>query len=167
MLCLRVLCTAHTQTNHAITSAVIRVRAPMEARALSYATTPNTSSTASAGLDTSVTFVKSGEPSSFKEKFRRKRQFVSGVYHLFDSSTSFMYKAFCDFNPEERIIWSHVESFIWLIRTSLSPEHFFEDNQVNQNQFSWGRFRLSLSRCLRSHNTLRLPEPDATLIVMG
>ena len=114
---------------------MIRVRAPMEARALSYATTPNTSSTASAGLDTSVTFVKSGEPSSFKEKFRRKRQFVSGVYHLFDSSTSFMYKAFCDFNPEERIIWSHVESFIWLIRTSLSPEHFLEIIKSTKTSF--------------------------------
>ena len=58
ILSYRFQCTTHAQIKHAVTNAVARVRAPMEARALSYATTPNTSSTALVPRNTMVSFVR-------------------------------------------------------------------------------------------------------------
>ena len=59
LLRFRFLRTTHAQTNHAVTSAVNRIHAQMEARALSYATTPKTSSTAHARQEISVNSVRS------------------------------------------------------------------------------------------------------------
>ena len=41
---------------------------------------------------------------SCKQKFRRGRHSQSGVDHLFDAVTSFMYETFCDFTSENGFV---------------------------------------------------------------
>ena len=100
-------------------------------------------------------FCHKRRPTSCKEKFRIKRQFLPGVYHFFYPNTSLVYQAFCDFNPENRIIWTLVESFSLVNKNEFKPRPSYEDYQVNHNQFSWKRFRLPLSQmsAIAQHST--------------
>ena len=61
-----------------------------------------------------------------------------------------MFDEFCDFTSEVDFLWSSVESFSLANKDDFRRQPFFNDYPVNQENFDWSRFRLSLSRMNKS-----------------
>ena len=70
----------------------------------------------------------------------------SGAYKLFDPSSNSLYPTFCDFTSEDGFVWTLVESFSLANKVEFAGESFYEDYPVNEQHFTWNKFRLSLSR---------------------
>ncbi|XP_067027020.1 uncharacterized protein [Acropora muricata] len=87
---------------------------------------------------------------SCKEQLQRNPESVSGLYQLFDEETNSLFDEFCDFTSEVGFLWSLVESFSLANKGDFRRQPFFNDYPVNQENFDWSRFRLSLSRMNKS-----------------
>ena len=54
-----------------------------------------------------------------------------------------MYEVFCDAISEKGFIWTLIESFSFRNNDEFADKAFFKDFPVNQDAFSWNKFRLS------------------------
>ena len=70
----------------------------------------------------------------------------SGVYQLFDPTTNSLYEVFCDFTSEKGFVWTLIESFSFRYNDEFKDKAFYEDHPLNQEAFTWNKFRLSLPR---------------------
>ena len=84
--------------------------------------------------------------SSCKEQLENDRRSNSGVYQLLDPRNKSLYQVFCDFRSADSIIWTLVESFSFSYKLEFKKETFLNDYPVNQQAFTWKKFRLSWSR---------------------
>ena len=57
-----------------------------------------------------------------------------------------MYDVFCDFTPEKGFVWTLIESFSFCYNDEFKDKAFYEDYHLNQEAFTWSKFRLSLPR---------------------
>ena len=70
----------------------------------------------------------------------------SGVYQLFDPTSNSLYEVFCDFTSEKGFVWTLIESFSFRYSDEFKDKAFYEDHPLNQEAFTWNKFRLSLPR---------------------
>ena len=84
--------------------------------------------------------------SSCKEQLENDRRSNSGVYQLFDPRNNSLYQVFCDFRSADSIIWTLVESFSFGCKLEFRNKTFLNDYPVNQQAFTWKKFRLSWLR---------------------
>ena len=124
VLSLRFQWTTHAQIKHAVTNAVTRVRAPMEARALSYATTPNTSSTALVPRNTMVSFVRTVDLHLVRSNLKRTEGASLVCIFCLIQRASHCMKSFAitRLKTDSFGIWASVSA--WLTTTSLQTSHF-------------------------------------------
>ena len=83
---------------------------------------------------------------SYKEQLRENEGSKSGVYQLFDPTTMSMYEVFCDAISEKGFIWTLIESFSFQNNNEFADKAFYKEYPVNQEAFTWSKFRLSWSR---------------------
>lgn len=72
-----------------------------------------------------------------------KKPVQSAVYTLLNSTDKSLYQTFCDFTSEKGFVWTLVESFSLANKNDFKLKQFYKDYPVNQNSFSWDKFRLS------------------------
>ena len=80
---------------------------------------------------------------SCKEQLQRNEGNQSGVYELFDPANRSMYEVFCDAISEKGFVWTLIESFTLRNNNEFADKAFYKDFPVNQDAFSWNKFRLS------------------------
>ena len=54
-----------------------------------------------------------------------------------------MYEVFCDAISEKGFVWTLIESFSFRNNNEFADKAFYKDFPVNQDAFSWNKFRLS------------------------
>ena len=54
-----------------------------------------------------------------------------------------MYEVFCDAISEKGFVWTLIESFSFRNNDEFADKAFYKDFPVNQDAFSWNKFRLS------------------------
>ena len=98
---------------------------------------------------------KNRRPTSCKEQLEKDRGSQSGLHLLFDSTSKSLYEVFCDFTSENGFIWNLIESFSLANNHEFANKPFYKDYPVDQNSFTWNKFRLSQSRInfIASHST--------------
>ena len=89
-------------------------------------------------------FCQKRSATSCKEQLQKNGGNHSGVYELFDPANMSMYEVFCDAISEKGFVWTLIESFSFRNNNEFADKAFFEDFPVNQDAFSWNKFRLSL-----------------------
>ena len=74
---------------------------------------------------------------------------------FFDPANKSLYEVFCDYTSENGFIWTLIESFSLANNHEFANKPFYEDYPVNQNSFTWNKFRLSWSwmNFIASHST--------------
>ena len=70
------------------------------------------------------------------------------MYQLFDPTTMSMYEVFCDAISEKGFIWTLIESFSFRNNNEFADKAFYKEYPVNQEAFTWSKFRLSWSRMI-------------------
>ena len=92
---------------------------------------------------------------SCKEQLKKDRRSQSGLYLLLDPTSKSLYEVFCDYTSENGLIWTLIESFSLANKLEFAIKPFYKDYPVNQNSFTWNRFRLSRPRMnsIASHST--------------
>jgi len=77
------------------------------------------------------------------------------VYLLFDPASTSLYQVFCDFTSENGFIWTVIDSFSLANKNEFADKAFYKDYPVNQEAFTWKRYRLSRSRInvIANHST--------------
>ena len=92
---------------------------------------------------------------SCKEQLQRNEGNQSGVYELFDPANMSMYEVFCDAISEKGFVWTLIESFTLRNNNEFADKAFYKDFPVNQDAFSWNKFRLSrpLMNAIASRST--------------
>ena len=73
----------------------------------------------------------------------------SGVYQLFDPTNNSVYEVFCDFTSVKGFVWTLIESFSFRYNDKFKNKAFYEDYPLNQEAFTWSKFRLSLP-CMKA-----------------
>ena len=73
---------------------------------------------------------------------------ISRDYTIEDQSGN-PYKVFCDFDSEEEIAWTLVQSFSLSNEPSLLSYPFTKDHPLNENNLNWNLFRLPKSVMLQ------------------
>ena len=127
----------HTQIGHATTKAVNRIRALMEARAQSYATTPSTSSTAHVRQPFTANFVRSGEP-CLANKNSEGQDIPSLVCIIcLIQRLILCMKPFVILRPKTDLFGPLTESFSLPNNPAFKMQAFFKDHPVNRKSFSW------------------------------
>ena len=118
--------TTHAQIKHALTNAVARVRAPMEARALSYATTPNTSSTALVPRNFTVSFVRNVDLHLVRINLKKTVGASLVCIFCLIQRASHCLKSFAitRLKTDSFGLWSSLSA--WLTTTSLQTSHFIK-----------------------------------------
>ena len=89
-------------------------------------------------------FCQKRSATSCKEQLQKNGGNQSGVYELFDPANMSMYEVFCDAISEKGFVWTLIESFSFRNNNEFADKAFYEDFPVNQDAFSWNKFRLSL-----------------------
>ena len=87
---------------------------------------------------------------SCKEQLQKIRR--SGVYQLFDPTTISLYEVFCDANSEKGFVWTLIESFSRHNKNEFANKPFYKSYPINQDAFTWSKFRLSLPRMIATAN---------------
>ena len=64
----------------------------------------------------------------------------------FDPTNNYVYEVFCDFTSEMGVVWTLIESFSFRYNDEFKDKAFYEDYPLNQEAFTWSKFRLSLPR---------------------
>ena len=59
-----------------------------------------------------------------------------------------MYEVFCDAISEKGFIWTLIESFSFRNNNEFADKAFYKEYPVNQEAFTWSKFRLSWSRMI-------------------
>ena len=92
---------------------------------------------------------------SCKDQLEKYRGSQSGRHLLFDSTSKSLYEVFCDCTSENGFIWTLIESFSLANNHEFANKPFYKDYPVDQNSFTWNKFRLSQSRInfIASHST--------------
>ena len=89
-------------------------------------------------------FCEKNTPQSCKQlQLEAKNSIQSGVYSLYDPTNKTLYQTFCDFTSETGFIWTLLESFSLANKNDFATQQFYKDYPVNQNSFTWNKFRLS------------------------
>lgn len=57
-----------------------------------------------------------------------------------------IYRTFCDFEPENEMAWTLIESFAYSNNQLFRKKAFYVDSPINQNNFNWLSFRLYRGR---------------------
>ena len=98
---------------------------------------------------------KKRRATSCKEQLEKGRKSHSGLRLLFDSTSKSLYEVFCDYTSENGFIWTLIESFSLANKFEFAKKPFYKDYPVNQNSFTWSKFRLSRSRMniIAGHST--------------
>ena len=88
-------------------------------------------------------FCQKRSATSCKEQLQKNGGNQSGVYELFDPANMSMYEVFCDAISEKGFVWTLIESFSFRNNNEFADKAFYKDFPVNQDAFSWNKFRLS------------------------
>ena len=88
-------------------------------------------------------FCQKRSATSCKEQLKKNGGNQSGVYELFDPANMSMYEVFCDAISEKGFVWTLIESFSLRNNDEFADKAFYKDFPVNQDTFSWNKFRLS------------------------
>ena len=88
-------------------------------------------------------FCQKRNATSCKEQLQKSGGNQSGVYELFDPANMSMYEVFCDAISEKGFVWTLIESFSFRNNNEFADKAFYKDFPVNQDAFSWNKFRLS------------------------
>ena len=123
-LCFRFLEIKLVQKNHAVISAATRVHVLTEALALSYVTTPNTSSTAHAGQNISADFVKSKERYLVKSRSRNTHGASRGCINCLIQQRTLCMKSSAISQPRIDLSGHWLSRSAWLITNILRTRHF-------------------------------------------
>ena len=90
-------------------------------------------------------FCEKKSPKSCKQlQLQAKKPKRSTVYTLYDPAGKSFYQTFCDFTSETGFVWTLLESFSLINNNDFMTQTFNRDYAVNQNSFTWNKFRLSL-----------------------
>ena len=90
-------------------------------------------------------FCEKKTPASCKQlQIKAKKPKNSTVYTLYDPASKSLYQTFCDFTSENGFVWTLLESFSLANKNDFIAQTFYKDYPVNQNSFTWDKFRLSL-----------------------
>ena len=159
LLCFSFILTTHVQTNHTVTSAVTRVRAPMKEHALSYATTPNKGSNA---------HVPRGIPADSVRSVGRhlKESLLERTCGAIHACTFCLIQQLTLCTKSFAILHLQMGLFGLLSIRSAFPTRTSKDYPANQEAFTWNRFRLSWSRMDAIAKHSKHVEPHATLTLM-
>lgn len=87
---------------------------------------------------------------SCKELFSNSSGITSGYFDIYDNNGN-GFPTFCEFNSQEGISWTLVESFALRNRLQFQKPFYF-DYPVNENYLQWDAFRLSLNRMKQLKN---------------
>ena len=101
-------------------------------------------------------FCEKKSPTSCKQlQVEAKKPRQSAVYTMYDPTSMSFYQTFCDFTSENGFIWTLLESFRLADKNEFQNQQFYKDHRVNQNFFTWNKFRLSRSilNSTLSHST--------------
>ena len=93
-------------------------------------------------------FCQKRSATSCKEQLQKNGGNQSGVYELFDPANMSMYEVFCDAISEKGFVWTLIESFSFRNNNEFADKAFYKEYPVNQEAFTWSKFRLSLSRMI-------------------
>ncbi|XP_074612242.1 uncharacterized protein LOC141866609 [Acropora palmata] len=88
-------------------------------------------------------------------QLQAKKPKNSTVYTLYDPASKSFYQTFCDLTSENGFVWTLLESFSLADNNDFNNQPFSKDHPVNQNSFTWNKFRLSrlLMNSTPSHST--------------
>ena len=101
-------------------------------------------------------FCKKKSPTSRKQlQLEAKKPKHSAAYIMFDSTSKSFYQTFCDFTSENGFVRTLLESFRFPNKNEFQNQQFYKDHRVNQNSFTWNKFRLSwfIMNSRLSHST--------------
>ena len=101
-------------------------------------------------------FCEKKSPTSCKQlQLEEKKPKNSTVYTLYDPASKSFYQTFCDLTSENGFIWTLLESFSLADNNDFNNQPFSKDHPVNQNFFTWNKFRLSrlLMNSVSGHST--------------
>ena len=93
-------------------------------------------------------FCQKRRATSCKEQLQKNKGSKSGVYQLFDPTNMTVYEVFCDAVSEKGFIWTLIESFSLRNNHEFKHKAFYKEYPVNQEAFTWSKFRLSWSRMI-------------------
>ena len=89
-------------------------------------------------------FCEKKSPTSCKQlQLEAKKPKNSTVYTLYDPASKSFYQTFCDLTSENGFVWTLLESFSLADNNDFNSQPFSKDHPVNQNSFTWNKFRLS------------------------
>ena len=89
-------------------------------------------------------FCEKKSPISCKQlQLQASKPRQSAVYTLYDPTSKSFYQTFCDFTSENGFVWTLLESFRLANKNEFQNQQFYKDHRVNQNSFTWNKFRLS------------------------
>jgi len=78
----------------------------------------------------------------------------SGIYTIFTSKYNKL-NVYCDMTTESGMVWTLIESFALSHKEKYTDKNFPENFQINENNFNWIDYRLSLSNMqhINSHSS--------------
>ena len=88
-------------------------------------------------------FCQKRSATSCKEQLQKNGGSRSGVYRLLDPTAISTYEVFCDAISEKGFVWTLIESFSFRNNNEFADKAFYKQYPVNQDAFSWNKFRLS------------------------
>ena len=97
-------------------------------------------------------FCQKRRATSCKEQLQKNGGSTSGVYQLFDPTTISTYEVFCDAISEKGFVWTLIESFSRRSKNEFTDKPFYKNYAINQDAFTWSKFRLSLPRMVATAN---------------
>ena len=97
-------------------------------------------------------FCQKRRATSCKEQLQKNGGSRSGVYQLFDPTTISLYEVFCDAISEKGFVWTLIESFSRRNKNEFANKPFYKGYPINQDAFTWSKFRLSLPRMIATAN---------------
>ena len=59
-----------------------------------------------------------------------------------------LYEVFCDAISEKGFVWTLIESFSFRNNNEFADKAFYKEYPVNQEAFTWSKFRLALARMI-------------------
>ena len=101
-------------------------------------------------------FCEKKSPTSCKQlQVEAKKLRQSAVYTMYDPTNKSFYQTFCDFTSETGFVWTLLESFRLATNSEFQNQQFYKDHPLNQNSFTWNKFRLSrlIMNSTLSHST--------------